>query len=179
MAVYITMKEVTLKKRKKRKSSKGNEISESESVDVEVIDDSKKLKIKYQRLSDLDDSQIKGFTPIDEPLTYPIFGFDQKKSIMPQHIQVNPNESQIFCPPPYQSNPVYQYYAPNMYQNYAPTLVATDTDDKKFGNGVFSIYLIYLEILLEQCIEVQIFLNWEMKNLLVWVLQKSVIKKLL
>ncbi|RIA94303.1 hypothetical protein C1645_818206 [Glomus cerebriforme] len=98
MAIYITMKEVTLKKRRKENDQKENEISESESVDVEVIDDSKKNKNKIPKTSDLDDSQIKGFTTIDEPLTYPIFGFDQKTSITSQHIQVNP---------PYQSNPVY------------------------------------------------------------------------
>ncbi|GBB91915.1 hypothetical protein RclHR1_19370006 [Rhizophagus clarus] len=173
MAVYITMKEITIKKRGKESDQKENEISDSESVDVEVIDDFKKIKTKTQKTSDLDDSQIKGFTTIDEPLTYPIFGFDQKKS---QHIQINPSESQVFYPPPYHSNHVYQYYAPNMYQNYTPTLVTTNTNDnninnsyinvkenisiqeffenldKKFGDKVFSVYL---KNFLDQCIEVQ------------------------
>jgi hypothetical protein len=103
---------------------------------------------------------------------------DQKKSTSSQ--QVNPNEPHIFHPPPYQSNPMYQNYAPNMYHNYIPnmyqnyssTLVVADTDgnvnnsnnrnisiqefleslDKKSSDGVFSTYL---ENFLEQCIEVQ------------------------
>jgi len=55
---------------------------------------------------------------MDEPPTYPMFGFDQK-SATSHHIQVNPtNESpQVFYTPlPYQSN---HLFTPNMYQNYA------------------------------------------------------------
>ncbi|RIA98288.1 hypothetical protein C1645_849187 [Glomus cerebriforme] len=220
MALYITMKEIMLKKRRKENEQKENETSDSEFVDVEIIDNSKKNKNKIPKTLDLDDSQVKktqvitelrekyhcfshqlpciirdrihkkltythlelwsteivkGFTTIDEPPTYPIFRFDQKKHSTSQHIQVNLSElSQVFCPL-YQPNPVYQYYAPNMYQNYAPTLVAADTNvdvnnsyanikknisiqeffenlDKRFGDKVF---LIYLDNFLEQCIEVQ------------------------
>ena len=100
---------------------------------------------------------------------------DQKKSVTFQ--QVNPNESHFFHSPPYQSNPIYQNYPLNVYQNYtsnicqnySPPLVVADGNvnnsnrnisiqeffeslDKKFGDGVFSVYL---EKFSEQCIEVQ------------------------
>ncbi|GBC10713.1 hypothetical protein RclHR1_09850002 [Rhizophagus clarus] len=205
------------------KKSMEYEESDSESVSTEVVNDSKKVKNKTPKISDLDDDHlkkaeiiselrskyhcilhqlpcitnsgmhkkltcvhlelwsteiIKGFATINEPPTYPIFGFNQK-SVACQYHQINSNESQIFYPPsPYQTNHLftpnmYQNYAPNIYQNYTstPLITTTNTDvniinsnknvniqkffenlDKKFGDEVFSVYL---ENFLDQCIEIQ------------------------
>ncbi|GBB85246.1 hypothetical protein RclHR1_11800002 [Rhizophagus clarus] len=223
MVIYITIKEVTLEKKRKDDDQKEYEESDSESVSTEVVNDSKKVKNKTPKISDLDDDHlkkaeiiselrskyhcilhqlpcitnsgmhkkltcahlelwlteiIKGFATIDEPPTYPIFGFNQK-SVASQHHQINSNESQIFYPPSsYQTNHLftpnmYQNYAPNIYQNYTstPLITTTNTDvniinsnknvsiqeffenlDKKFGDGIFSVYL---ENFLDQCIEIQ------------------------
>ncbi|GBB93507.1 hypothetical protein RclHR1_21840001 [Rhizophagus clarus] len=180
MVIYITIKEVTLKKKRKDDDQKEYEESDSESVSTEVVNDSKKVKNKIPKISDLDDDHlkkaeiiselcskyhcilhqlpcitnsgmhkkltcahlelwsteiIKGFATIDEPSTYPIFGFNQK-SVTSQHHQINSNESQIFYPlSPYQTNHLftpnmYQNYASNIYQNYTstPLITTTNTD---------------------------------------------------
>ncbi|GES73080.1 hypothetical protein GLOIN_2v1569355 [Rhizophagus clarus] len=175
MVIYITIKKVTLKKKRKDDDQKEYEESDSESVSTEVVNDSKKVKNKTPKISDLDDDHLKKAEIISElrskyhyePLTYSIFGFNQK-SVASQHHQINSNESQIFYPPsPYQTNHLftpnmYQNYTPNIYQNYTSTPLITTTNtnvniinsnknvniqeffenlDKKFGDGVFSVYL--------------------------------------
>ncbi|RIA93597.1 hypothetical protein C1645_735448 [Glomus cerebriforme] len=59
IALYITMKEITLKKRRKENKQKENETSDFEFVNVEIIDNSKKNKNKIPKTLDLDDSQVK------------------------------------------------------------------------------------------------------------------------